>query len=190
MIQFSDDHPWDDLLPRLREALARGAFTDLAEAQRAFDLAPDEPFEGTLDDELVEDAAGSFTASPWNAPPVATPGVAFSSGSTFGLSRSRSLRTELLERRDALSAMPMAQLASCSPATAVGWQVTATVWHASLAGRAPAAFVSAQAGGFGGDDYCLGQSALRSSSRLRPTARRAAPDVHDHALAELLAAAW
>lgn len=191
MIRFSDDRSWDDLLPRLRDALSRGAFSDLAEAQRAFDLAADEPFEGDLtadwasdfdfvsltetEGEIASDAIHPFGSAPLTAIPFAAP----------GMPRARTLRTELLERRDALSAMPVI---SSAMATATVWQAAssqATVWQCSLAGRAPAALVSMQEGGGQSYDRSLTRSSLRVVGWQGQ--RRAAPAVHDYALAELLA---
>lgn len=211
MIRFSEDRSWDDLLPRLREALARGAFTDLAEAQRAFDLAANEPldcgFNGDIDGELDGDLVGDlgfvsstemygeitsksaipFTSLPFAATPFCAP----------GLPRTRALRTELLERRDALSAMPVAQLACCSAATAVGCQAMATVWQATgwqatgwqsaAVGRAPTALIPMQEDGGHHCDRPLSRSVPRSLGRQRAWPRRTAAAVHDYALAELLA---
>lgn len=208
MIRFSEDRSWDDLLPRLREALARGAFTDLAEAQRAFDLAPDEPLDcdpigdpvgdvglvslTEMGDEIAAEAINPFASGGFTATSLNTPGVpfgisSFSVSSISGLPRSRALRTELLERRDALSAMPVAQLATCSAATVAGCQATATVWQAPVAGWAPAARISIQEDGGHNCERSLLRSSLRPVGRQRPWPRRAAPAVHDYALTEWLA---
>lgn len=210
MIRFSDDHSWDDLLPRLRKAISRGAFRDLAEAQRAFDLAPDEPLEGDLagnclsefgvvslteiDGEIASGAVHPFASAPLASAPLTASGVPFSGTSISGLPRARTLRTELLERRDALSAMPVVSYA----ATATAWQATvfqasgfqASVWQASVAGQAPVALVSTPEDWGQTYDRPAARSSLRVvGSRVvgKQGPRRAALAVHDCALAELLA---
>lgn len=90
---------WAKLITEVCECFERGAFADVTAAQAALDSAAVASLEESLEDEEISVCLHSRWPSAIPAPVV----FAYHSG--------RPLRTEMLERRDALSATPGLQLA-------------------------------------------------------------------------------
>ncbi len=162
---------WAELVSEVCDCFERGAFADVTAAQAALDSAGDFLLEEPLNDEEISVCMRSRWPSASPAPVV----FAYRSG--------RPLRTEILERRDALSATPGLQLA--------GFAVAATradiLPFVSIAVQRPAYIAGPHCGDGGGGVH-------RSLPKLRTAARAAArlttarAALHDVAIAEFISA--
>ncbi|HEX5443014.1 MAG TPA: hypothetical protein VFW87_04255 [Pirellulales bacterium] len=162
---------WAELVSEVCDCFERGAFADVTAAQAALDSARDFLLEEPLNDEEIAVCMRSRWPSASPAPVV----FAYRSG--------RPLRTEILERRDALSATPGLQLA--------GFAVAATradiLPFVSIAVQRPAYIAGPHCGDGGGCGH-------RSLPKVRTAARAADPlttaraALHDVAIAEFISA--
>lgn len=160
------ERQWADLVSEVCECFERGAFADVTAAQAALDLSLDEP--------LNEAELALCLRSRWPSADSAPVMFAYRGG--------RPLRTELLERRDALSVTPGLHLTSFA---AVATRTDLLAFVSGVAERP--AYVAAERGGL--------PRRIERGRRLSPRSpeatirvSRARAALHDVALAEFASA--
>lgn len=160
---------WAELVSEVCECFERGAFADVTAAQAALDSAS----VYALDESLGEDEISLCLRHRW---PSAVPAPV-----VFANRSGRPLRTEMLERRDALSATPGLHIASfdaLAPRPEILPFVSVAVERPALFARQPATRADSQV------SRERMRATLRSPGRF--TVARAA--LHDVALAEFISA--
>ncbi|HJT32820.1 MAG TPA: hypothetical protein VJ783_12340 [Pirellulales bacterium] len=186
MIRFNDDAPawdgsdgrgpargdwqWAELVSEVCECFERGAFADVTAAQAALDSTVDV----SLDEPLGKDEIALCLRSHWPAAEPAPVMFAYRSG--------RPLRTELLERRDALSVTPGLHATGC---TAVAARIDLLPFISVVAERS--AYISSE---LAGRPTACHRAGLGGAARSKAAARvsRARAALHDFALAEFVSA--
>lgn len=164
------DWQWAELVSEVCECFERGAFAEVTAAQVALDSTVDL----SLDEPLGEDEIALCLRSHWPAAEPAPVMFAYRSG--------RPLRTELLERRDALSVTPGLHATGCA---AVAARIDLLPFVSVVAERS--AYVAPASAGH---PTACHRAGLGGVSRSKAAARvsRARAALHDFALAEFVSA--